>query len=56
VAHHWLVLTRPITRYSVSRDAYVLRVVGRRIGPVLLVDRRHQRRFDGVDRRRASVA
>jgi len=56
VAHHWLILSRPFTRYSASRDAYVLRVVGRRVGPVLRVDRRRRRRFDGVDRRRASVA
>jgi hypothetical protein len=26
---------RPLFRYSVTRDAYVLRVVGRRRGPVL---------------------
>jgi hypothetical protein len=33
---HWLlVLLRPFFRYSVTRDAYVLRVVGRRRGPVL---------------------
>jgi len=26
---------RPLFRYSTSRDAYVLRGVGRRVGPVL---------------------
>jgi hypothetical protein len=58
VARHWLVLMTPVLRYSVSRDAYVLRVVGRRVGPVLRVDRRLVRRprLDGVERRRTSVA
>jgi hypothetical protein len=56
VARHWLVLLKPFTRYSMARDAYVLRLVGRRAGPVLRADRRHQRRFEGVDRRGASVA
>jgi hypothetical protein len=58
VARHWLVLMTPVLRYSVSRDAYVLRVVGRRAGPVLRVDRRLVRRprLDGVERRRTSVA
>jgi hypothetical protein len=27
---------RPVLRYSVSRDAYVLRVVGNRTGPVFI--------------------
>jgi hypothetical protein len=36
-------LMRPILRYSVARDAYVLRVVGRRVGPVLRLDRRPRR-------------
>lgn len=26
---------RPLFRYSATRDAYVLRAVGRRVGPVL---------------------
>jgi hypothetical protein len=30
-----MTLLRPLFRYSVTRDAYVLRVVGRRLGPVL---------------------
>jgi len=30
-----LVLLRPLLRYSPSRDAYVLRIVGNRWGPVL---------------------
>jgi hypothetical protein len=54
IAWHWLMLTRPILRYSASRDAYVLRVVGRHLGPVLRVDRRpsRPRPFAGVERRR----
>jgi len=50
-------LMRPVLRYSVSRDAYVLRGVGRHVGPVLRVDRRMVRRprFDGAERR-TSVA
>ena len=51
-------LLRPLLRYSVSRDAYVLRGVGQQVGPVLRVNRRAQRRsrFDGVERRSARVA
>ena len=50
VARHWLMLLRPFTRYSGMRDAYVLRLVGRNVGPVLRVDRRRQQRFDAVVR------
>jgi hypothetical protein len=58
IAHRWLLLLRPVFRYSHSRDAYVLRAVGATVGPVLRIDRRHHvnGRFDGVDRRRAGVA
>jgi hypothetical protein len=31
-----LVILRPVLRYSVSRDAHVLRVIGGRWGPVLV--------------------
>jgi hypothetical protein len=51
----WIVLLRPILRYSSSRDAYILRAVGNNRGPVLRVDRRHGQPFDGVDRRRSPV-
>ncbi len=43
-------------RYSAARDAYVLRGVGRRVGPVLRLDRRRRQRFDGVERRGTRVA
>jgi hypothetical protein len=47
-----LVLTRPLFRYSVSRDAYVLRLIGNSSGPVLRRERRHvQREFAGPERR-----
>jgi hypothetical protein len=49
-----LTLLTPLFRYSYPRDAFVLRGVGRRMGPVLRPDRRGRRRsFDGADRRRA---
>ena len=32
-----LVVLRPLFRYSAGRDAYVLRIVGNRVGPVLEV-------------------
>ncbi|MCW3017860.1 MAG: hypothetical protein JWN10_168 [Solirubrobacterales bacterium] len=56
LARHWLLLARPLLRYSAVRDAYVLRGVGRRMGPVLREDRRHRQSFEGVERRRTSVA
>jgi hypothetical protein len=58
VARHWLVLMRPALRYSYSRDAFVLRGVGRAVGPVLRADRRVGRGIpiDGIERRRAGVA
>jgi hypothetical protein len=53
-----LTLFRPFLRYSSSRRAFVLRVIGGRVGPVLRVDRRPERGrpFDGVERRQARVA
>jgi hypothetical protein len=60
VAGHWLALLRPLLRYSASRDAYVLRGVGRYVGPVLRLDRRLKRKraFEGAEdrRRRAGIA
>jgi hypothetical protein len=49
----------PLFAYNDDRDAYVLRVVGRRRGPVLKRDRRMRREppIDGVDLRgRAGVS
>jgi hypothetical protein len=54
LARHWLVLMRPLLRYSSPRDAFVLRGVGRHVGPVLRVNRRmtgRARSFEGVERR-----
>jgi hypothetical protein len=58
VPRQWLVMGRPVLRYSESRDAYILRLVGRKWGPVLRLDRRSQGAFEGTERRggRASVA
>jgi hypothetical protein len=43
VARHWLALSSPLFTYNFSRDAYVLRGVGKRVGPVLREDRRTHR-------------
>jgi len=53
IARHWLLVLRPILRYSDGRHAYVLRVVGGRFGPVLRPDRRltRSRASDGAERR-----
>ncbi len=51
VARQWLLLMRPLMRYSSARDAYVLRVIGSNRGPVLRPERRRQRAFEGVERR-----
>jgi hypothetical protein len=61
VARRWLTLLSPALRYSYSRDAYVLKGVGRSVGPVLRQERRDGRsrpRYpaEGAERRRASVA
>jgi hypothetical protein len=53
VHRFWLLALRPLLRFSVTRDAFVLRGIGNRLGPVLRPDRRarRRRRFDGVERR-----
>jgi hypothetical protein len=49
-------LVRPLFRYSLSRDAYVLRLIGNSRGPVLRRERRaRQRDFNGPERRRLAV-
>jgi YD repeat-containing protein len=51
-----LSLMRPFLRYSYSRGAYVLRIVGERWGPVLRPDqRRHQLEYHGHDRRHQMI-
>jgi len=54
VARHWLLLMRPVFRYSAGRNAYVLRIVGRKWGPVLRVDRRHGGALPGAGERRGA--
>lgn len=45
VARHWLLLLRPLFGYNFTRDAYVMRGIGLRFGPVLREERRtHQQR------------
>ena len=60
IPRYVLLVLRPAFRYSAMRDAYVLRGVGRRVGPVLRPNRRVARRarhgFEGIDRRSARVA
>jgi hypothetical protein len=57
VSRRWLTLAKPMLRYSDSRHAYILRLVGRKWGPVLREDRRTAHRlFDGVERRRTRTA
>jgi hypothetical protein len=49
---------RPLLRYSLTREAYVLRLVGGSLGPVLRPVRRDRPEpaVEGVERRRARVA
>jgi hypothetical protein len=56
ISGRWISAGRPLLRYSQPRDAYVLRVVGRKWGPVLRPDRRHGDSFDGAAERRGSHA
>jgi hypothetical protein len=47
-----LTVMRPLLRYSLGREAYVLRLVGGQTGPVLRPDRRHKLlELNGPDRR-----
>ncbi|HEV3070498.1 MAG TPA: hypothetical protein VGY76_03620 [Solirubrobacteraceae bacterium] len=58
VARGWLLIFRPILRYSATRDAYVLRAVGSKRGPVLRANRRRRRQqpFAGAERRGVGAA
>lgn len=58
LARHWLLALKPVFRFSSTRDAYVLRGIGRYTGPVLRVDRRSRRGsgYVGAERRRMSAA
>jgi hypothetical protein len=58
VAPHWLLMLKPVLRYSATRDAHVLRGIGNSTGPVLRVDRRRRGRssYAGAERRRVSAA
>ena len=58
IARHWLLVLKPVFRYSTTRDAFVLRGLGNSTGPVLRVDRRRRQRssYGGTERRGVSVA
>jgi hypothetical protein len=57
VSRATLAMARPLFRYSLSRDAYVLRVIGNTHGPVLRRERRHQsREYAGPERRRLALS
>ena len=59
VHRRWLVLLRPLFAYNYARNAYLLRFVGARFGPVLKVDRRARGERDRrpwVDRSSAQLA
>lgn len=54
ISRYRLLMLRPLLRYSVTREAFVLRLVGNSVGPVLRPDRRRRarrQRFDGIERR-----
>jgi len=56
LSHRWLIVLAPLFRYCPLRDAYILRLVGRRVGPVLRLDRRAMRRRHGPSGRDPRVA
>ncbi len=54
VAPRLIAIGRPVLRYSQPRDAYVLRLVGRKWGPVLRSERRRPRSLsEGAELRSA---
>lgn len=46
LAKHWLTLLTPAFGYNDYRDAYVLRGIGKRFGPVLRLERRARGEVD----------
>ena len=59
IARYGLLVLRPLLRYSLTRDAFVLRLVGNSVGPVLRPERRgrvRRQHLDGIERRGASSA
>jgi hypothetical protein len=56
VSRSTLALARPLFRYSLSRDAYVMRVIGNTQGPVLRRERRHKElEHAGAERRHLAM-
>jgi hypothetical protein len=57
VSRATLVLLRPLFRYSLSRDAYVMRGIGNVRGPVLRRERRNKtREYAGPERRQLVIS
>jgi hypothetical protein len=58
IARYWLLLLKPLLRHSATRDAFVLRLIGNSVGPVLRVDRRRggDSSYEGAERRRLRAA
>jgi hypothetical protein len=58
IAQYWFPVLKPVLRYSATRDAFVLRGIGRSSGPVLRPERRGRRQpsYGGAERRRMSAA
>jgi hypothetical protein len=56
VSRTTLAFARPLFRYSLSRDAYVLRLIGNSRGPVLRRERRtKQAAHSGSERRSLAI-
>lgn len=53
VSRTTLALARPLFRYSLSRDAYVLRLIGNSRGPVLRRERRSKQAAHAGSERRS---
>jgi len=56
LSHRWLILLAPLFRFCPLRHAYILRLVGRWVGPVLRIDRRAERRGRRASKHKPSVA
>jgi hypothetical protein len=58
VSQQWFSLLGPLLRYSYFCDAYILRGVGRHVGPVLSLERRRRIGIpsDGIERRAERLA
>jgi len=51
VGRQWILFLRPFLRFSITRNAFILRGVGVRMGPVLRVERRRAHVYRPIERR-----